>query len=84
VLYAGNVIKEINLISNTDAKMSIFSLIGSIAKTIFSSWIFRIIALAVIVALVILIIRKRNNGSGNTKKKKYQVLNYNDFVKTNR
>lgn len=84
VLYAGNVIKEINLISNTDAKMSIFSLIGSIAKTIFSSWIFRIIALAVIVALVILIIRKRNSGSGNTKKKKYQVLNYNDFVKTNR
>jgi D-alanyl-D-alanine carboxypeptidase (penicillin-binding protein 5/6) len=83
VLYAGNVIKEINLISNTDAKMSIFSFIGSTAKSIFSSWIFRIIAILVIAALVILVIKKKNNGSGGSKKKKgYQILNYNDFIKT--
>ena len=83
VLYAGNVIKEINLISNTDAKMSIFSFIGSTAKTIFSSWAFRIIAILVIAALVILIIKKKNDGSGSAPKKKgYQVLNFNDFIKT--
>lgn len=83
VLYAGNVIKEINLISNTDARMSVFSFIGSTAKTIFSSWIFRIIAILVIAALVILVIKKKNDGSGNAPKKKgYQVLNFNDFIKT--
>ena len=83
VLYAGNVIKEINLISNTDAKMSVFSFIGSTAKSIFSSWIFRIIAILVIAALVILVIKKKNDGSGGSKKKKgYQILNYNDFIKT--
>lgn len=82
VLYAGNVIKEINLIANSDAKMSIFSFIGSTAKSIFSSWPFRIAALAVIIVLIILVIKKRKNGSnGSSGKKSYNVLDYSEFLK---
>ena len=42
-----------------------------------------IVCILVIAALVILVIKKKNDGSGNAPKKKgYQVLNFNDFVKT--
>lgn len=83
VMYAGNIIKEINLVSNTDAKMSIFSFIGSTAKTIFSSWIFRIVALVILLVLGVLIYKRyKNDGNGNRRKKSYTVLNYKDFVNT--
>lgn len=82
VMYAGNVIKEINLIANMDAKMSIFAFIGSTAKSIFSSWIFRIAALIIIIVLIILIFRKRKKDENRpVENKDYRVLNYNDFMR---
>ena len=82
VLYAGSVIKEIDLVSNTDAKISIFAFIGSTAKSVLSSWIFRIAAIAVIVLLIILIFRKRKKeNSRPVNNKDYRILNYNDFMK---
>lgn len=83
VLYAGEVIKEIDLVASTDIKRSFWAMIGTLAEEIFSNWAFRIIALAVIVVLIILIFMKRrkdkaakpvNSGS-------YRILNYNDFMK---
>ncbi len=82
VLYAGEVIKEIDLVSNIDAKMSIFSFFGSTAKSVLSSWIFRIAAILIIVILIILLLGKRKkNKSRPTNTKEYRILNYNDFMK---
>ncbi len=82
VLYAGEVIKEIDLVSNIDAKISIFAFLGSTAKAVLSSWIFRIAAIAVIVALIIFILMKRKkDNSKPTNGRDYRVLNYNDFMK---
>lgn len=82
VMYAGKVIKEIDLVSNIDAKISIFSFIGSTAKSLFSSWIFRIAAVIIIVFLIIMIIRKRRkDNSRPVSGKNYRVLSYNDFIK---
>ena len=82
VMYAGDVIKEIDLVSNIDAKISIFSFIGSTAKSLFSSWIFRIAAVIIIVFLIIMIIRKRRkDNSRPVSGKNYRVLSYNDFIK---
>lgn len=82
VMYAGKVIKEIDLVANTDAKMSIFAFIGSIAKSLFSSWIFRIIAIAVVIILIILLLlRRRKDKARPVQGKNYKVLNYNDFMK---
>lgn len=82
VMYAGKVIKEIDLVSNTDAKMSIFAFIGSTAKSIFSSWPFRIAAVIIIAVLIILIIKKRKKEDKRpVENKNYRILNYNDFMK---
>lgn len=82
VLYAGNVIKEIDLVASMDVKRSLFAYLGTLAKNIFSNWIFRIIAIAVIVVLIILIFMKRRKDKVRpTDGKGYKVLNYNDFVR---
>lgn len=83
VLYAGNVIKEIDLVASMDVKRGVFATIGSVAKTIFSNWLFRIVALAVIVVLIILIFikRRRKKASKPVNSKDYRILNYNDFMK---
>lgn len=82
VLYAGEVINEIDLVANMDAKISIFSFIGSTAKSVLSSWLFRIAAVVIIVFLLILIFRKRKkDNSRPTSGRDYRVLNYNDFMK---
>ena len=82
VMYAGDVIKEIDLVSNIDAKISIFSFIGSTAKSVLSSWPFRIAAAVIIIFLIILIIRKRRKDNEKpVSGKDYRVLNYNDFMK---
>lgn len=81
VMYAGRVIKEIDLVANTDIKMSIFAFIGTIAKKIFSNWIFRIAAIIIIAVLIILIIfRRKKDKAKPVSGKSYRVLNYNDFM----
>ncbi len=86
VLYAGNVIREIDLVASMDAPLGIFSFIGTIAKELSSNWIFNIIAIAVIAALIIFIImfvkiKRRKERSSYRSKGGYKVLNYNDFTK---
>lgn len=82
ILYAGEVIKEIDLVANTDAKISIFAFLGSTAKSLFSSWIFRIAAIVIIVLLIILILKRRKkDNSKPSNNKDYRILNYNDFMK---
>lgn len=82
VMYAGEAIKEIDLVANTDAKISIFAFIGSTAKSALSSWWFRIAAIVIIVFLIILIFRKRKkDNSKPVNSKDYRILNYNDFMK---
>ncbi len=82
VMYAGDVIKEIDLVSNIDAKISIFAFLGSTAKSVLSSWVFRIAAIIIVIVLIILISRKRKkNNSRPVSGKSYRVLNYNDFMK---
>ena len=83
VLYAGNVIKEIDLVASMDVKRGFFATIGTVAKTIFSNWIFRIAAAVIIVLLIILIFikRKRDKASVRSNGKNYRVLNYNDFMR---
>lgn len=82
VLYAGKVIKEIDLVAAINVERGFFSFIGSTAKTIFSNWVFKLAALAVIVALIILLfVRRKKNKSVPTDGKDYRILNYNDFMK---
>ncbi len=83
VLYAGNVIKEIDLVASMDVKRGFFATIGTVAKAIFSNWIFRIAAIAIIAVLIILVFmkRKRDKASARSNGKNYRVLNYNDFMK---
>ncbi len=80
VLYAGETIKEIDLVAATALKRSIFAIIGTGLKSLFSSWIFRIIALAVIILLIVLIIKKKRSGP-SSKGGDFRILNYNDFMK---
>lgn len=83
VLYAGNVIKEIDLVASMDVKRGVFATIGTVAKNIFSNWLFRIVALAVIVVLIILVFinRRRKKAAKPANSKDYRILNYNDFMK---
>lgn len=89
VLYAGNVIKEIDLVASMDAKLGVFAVIGTVAKDLSSNRLFKfVIAPAVIVALIILVIlitrakRRKNQSSYRSGKgSSYKVLNYNDFTK---
>ena len=82
VLYAGETIREIDLVASMDAKRSVFAFIGTLAKSIFSSWIFKIVAAAVIIALVVMIIiRRKKNKTKAAESRDYRILNYNDFMK---
>ena len=82
VMYAGEAIKEIDLVSNIDAKISIFAFLGSTAKSALSSWPFRIAAIIIVVFLIILLLRRRKkNNSRPVSGKNYKVLSYNDFMK---
>ncbi len=83
VLYAGKVIKEIDLVASMDIKRNFFAFIGSVAKSLFSSWIFRIVALAIIVAFVVLLLikRKKAKEAAAASGRNYRILNYNDFMK---
>lgn len=80
VYYAGKVIKEIDLVASMDVEIGIFSFLGTLAKSLASSWIFRIAAVAVIAALIILLLIRRKKNKEKAEGR-YRVLNYNDFMK---
>lgn len=79
VLYAGDIIKEIELVASSDIARNMPAYIASLAYDIASSWPFRIIAVILIILLVIFIINKRRRASRRSSD--YQILSYNDFFK---
>lgn len=82
VLYAGETIKEINLVASRDVQRNFFSFLGSIAKSLLSSWLFKIVALAVIVVLIVLLfMRRKKEKTRPIENRDYRVLNYSDFIK---
>ena len=85
VMYAGNVIKEIDLVASMDAMFGIFAFIGTLAKDISKNLVFVIGAPIILVALavvIILILRAKNKRRrAYAKSGNYKVLNYNDFTK---
>ena len=89
VMYAGNVIKEIDLVASMDAKFGLFSFIGTAAKELSSNIIFKIVAPIALVVLIIFIVillrskrrRKSSYYYGSSKSNNYKVLNYNDFTR---
>jgi len=86
VMYAGNVIKEIDLVASMDAKFGFFAFAGTLAKELSKNLVFIIAAPVILVALavvVILILRAKNKRRrAYAKSGNYKVLNYNDFTKT--
>lgn len=82
VLYAGEPIKEIDVVASMSVERGFFVFLGATAKAIFSNPIFRIVALVVIAALgVLLFIRYRKKKDTASDSKDYRILNYNDFMK---
>ena len=82
VLYAGETIKEINLVASRDVQRNFFAFLGSIAKSLLSSWLFKIVALAVIVVLIVLLfMRRKKEKTRPIENRDYRVLNYSDFIK---
>lgn len=81
VLYAENEIHQIDLVAAADVRLSVFAVIGSTARKLFSSWIFRIAAIVAIVALIVLVRRARKRAEARRNAAGYRVLNYDDFMK---
>lgn len=79
VLYAGTVIKEIDLVATSSLERNVFAYIGTQVLALVSTWPFRIIAAVVIIALIILLILRRRKSK--TRSSDYRVLSYNDFIK---
>lgn len=80
VLYAQEVIATIDLVASSEIKRSLLSSIGSMILNLFTSSVFKLVAILVFAALIILIILRRR-GIIKSKKKVYKVVDYNDFAK---
>jgi putative exporter of polyketide antibiotics len=79
-LYAGKVIKEIDLVAGNEIKRNFFSFIGTTAQEIFATTAFKVIAAIVIIALIALIIIMRRN-KARKRRDNYNVLEYVSFSK---
>lgn len=82
VLYAGEVLREIDLVAATDVKRNIFALIGTKAKNLVTNPIFIVISILIVAAIIILLfIRKKKRRSHAVAGRDYKILNYKDFSK---
>lgn len=81
VLYAGEVLREIDLVASANVKRNFFALIGTKAKNLVTHPVFIIISILIIAAVIILFfMRRRKRKSHAVLGKDYKVLNYNDFI----
>lgn len=82
VLYAGEVIKEIDLVAANDVKRSFAALMGAKIKSIVTNPIFITVVLLIIAAIIIFfyIRRKKQSARRPVSGKDYKVLSYNDFI----
>ena len=78
VLYAGDVIAEIELVASTEIKRSLLSFFGTLFVDMFSSAVFKLVVILIVVALAVLIFLRRS-GRLKSKKDTYDTVNYNDF-----
>lgn len=78
VLYADEVIAEIELVASAEIKRSFFSFFGTLFLDLFSSPQFKLFAILVFIAIIIIIVMKKT-GVLKSKKKTYDPVNYNDF-----
>lgn len=78
VLYAGKVIKEIDLVAGNDVKKNFFSFIGTVAEELFETTAFKVVAVIIIAAFIVLfiVIRKMK---ASKRRGNYNVLDYNSF-----
>lgn len=78
VLYAGKVIKEIDLVAGNSVEKNFFAFIGTVSQELFATTAFKIIAVAVIVAFIILFVLIRRM-KASKRRGNYNVLDYNSF-----
>lgn len=78
VMYAGKVIKEIDLVAGNDVNKNFFSFIGTVAEELFATTAFKVVAVIVIAAFVALFIFIRKMKS-RKRRGNYNVLDYNSF-----
>ena len=78
VLYAGEVIAQIDLVTSTAVKRSFISYLASQIAQLFAKPAVKLLAV-IIVAIFIILLVLRRKGLIKTKHKTYDVVNYNDF-----
>lgn len=82
VLYAGDVLREIDLVAATDVKRNFFSFIGTKAKNLVTNPIFIIISILILAGVaVMLIIRRKKRRSHAVAGRDYKILSYRDFTR---
>lgn len=78
VLYADEVIAQIDLVASTAVKRSFISYSASKIAELFAKPAVKLLAVIVVAVFIVLVVLRRR-GIIKTKHKKYDVLNYNDF-----
>ena len=82
VLYAGEVLREIDLVAANDVKRNFFSLIGSKAFKLVTNPIFIVLSILVLAGVVVMLfIRKKKRRSHAVAGRDYKILNYTDFTR---
>lgn len=82
VLYAGDVLREIDLVAATDVKRNFFSFIGTKAKNLVTNPIFIIISILILAGIaVMLIIRRKKRRTHAVAGRDYKILSYRDFTR---
>ena len=82
VLYAGEVLREIDLVAATDVKRNFFSLIGSKAMKLVTNPIFIILSILVLAGVAaMLFIRKKKRRTHAVAGRDYKILSYSDFTR---
>lgn len=81
VLYAGEVIGTVNLVSHDTVKANLFLQIGRVAKNIFSSTAFKIVGVLIIVGVLVFIGICIHLNFGNKKRRKVKYIPYDKDIK---
>ena len=81
VLYAGEVIGTVNLISHDTVKANLFLQIGRVAKNIFGSTAFKIIGVLIIIGILVFIGICIHLNLSNKKRRKVKYIPYNKDIK---
>jgi len=84
VLYAEDVIAEIDLVSSADIKRSFISFFGTTIEEIFSSVMFKALAVVIAILLALLVGARFAAKKKKRKKSNYEELNAGDFIRKNR